>query len=199
MNAFRKARVRFNSVPACGRTPNKCSKTYFVGTKVLPKTNYPHCPLVINAYRMNDYRRKGYKVSFGTIVATYEKKLWTSSVKRRTEDRLISKDYDHLSSVIKQRIAGMYERRRFDLTTIAQNFRGLADILYLFLDETHKILSVHEAAPSKTVLLDKTYKELEALSLEQDELLRQALRCVQNTLYQAAHILAWISCLKPRS
>lgn len=60
-----------------------------------------------------------------------------------------------------------------------------------FLDDAHEILSVHETAPSRTVLLDKTYKELQALSLEQDELLRQALRCVENNLYRAAHILAW--------
>jgi hypothetical protein len=60
-----------------------------------------------------------------------------------------------------------------------------------FQDEAHKILSVHEAAPSRTVLLDKTYKELQELSIEQDELLRQSLRCVENDLYRAAHILAW--------
>lgn len=60
-----------------------------------------------------------------------------------------------------------------------------------FADEAHKILSVHEAAPSRTVLLNQTYKELQKLSLAQDELLRQALRCVESTLYRAAHILAW--------
>jgi len=60
-----------------------------------------------------------------------------------------------------------------------------------FLDEAHKILSIHEAAPSRIVLLDNTYKKLQKLSLQQDELLRQALRCVENKLYRAAHILAW--------
>jgi hypothetical protein len=60
-----------------------------------------------------------------------------------------------------------------------------------FLDDAHKILSVHEAAPSRTVLLDRTYKELQELSLEQDELLRQALRCIENNLYRASHILGW--------
>ncbi len=62
-----------------------------------------------------------------------------------------------------------------------------------FVDEAHKILSLHESAPSRTVLLDQTYKELERLSLAQDELLRQALRCVENNLYRSAHILAWTS------
>lgn len=60
-----------------------------------------------------------------------------------------------------------------------------------FLDEAHRILSVHETAPSRAVLLDETYKELQQLSLKQDELLRQALRCVENKLYRAAHILVW--------
>ena len=61
----------------------------------------------------------------------------------------------------------------------------------LFLNEAHKILSIHEAAPSRTVLLDETYQKLQGLSLEQDELLRQALRCVESKLYRASHILAW--------
>ena len=60
-----------------------------------------------------------------------------------------------------------------------------------FRKEAHRILSVHEAAPSRAVLLDETYKELQGLSLQQDELLRQALRCVENKLYRASHILAW--------
>ena len=62
-----------------------------------------------------------------------------------------------------------------------------------FVDEAHKILSAHETAPSRTVLLDQTYQELQALSLAQDELLRQALRCIENKLYRSAHILGWTS------
>jgi hypothetical protein len=70
-------------------------------------------------------------------------------------------------------------------------FENIVRRINLFIAEAHKILSVHEAAPSRTVLLDETYKELKELSLEQDELLRQALRCVESKLYRAAHILAW--------
>jgi len=62
-----------------------------------------------------------------------------------------------------------------------------------FVAEAHKILAVHEAAPSRTVLLDNSYNELHQLSLKQDELLRQALRCVENKLYRAAHILCWVA------
>jgi len=53
------------------------------------------------------------------------------------------------------------------------------------------LLIFKEAAHSETVLLDNTYNELQQLSLKQDELLRQALRCIENKLYRAAHILCW--------
>src|SRR4051794_21883696 len=55
----------------------------------------------------------------------------------------------------------------------------------------HGILAVHEAAPSRLVLLEETYKKLTALSLSQDDLFRQALRCIENELYRAAHVMAW--------
>ena len=57
--------------------------------------------------------------------------------------------------------------------------------------EAHNILAVHESAASRVVLLDDTYRELEVLSLRQDELMRQALRCVENKLFRAAHVMAW--------
>lgn len=60
-----------------------------------------------------------------------------------------------------------------------------------FEREAHSILAVHEAAPSRLVLLEETYKKLTALSLHQDDLLRQALRCIENELYRAAHVMAW--------
>jgi len=60
-----------------------------------------------------------------------------------------------------------------------------------FEREAHKVLSVHEAAPSRLVVLEDTYRKLGALSLQQDELLRQALRCVEEQLYRAAHVMAW--------
>lgn len=70
----------------------------------------------------------------------------------------------------------------------------LADVLgkvRAFEREAHKILAVHEAAPSRLVLLEDTYKKLAVLTLRQDDLLRQALRCIENELYRAAHVMAW--------
>lgn len=60
-----------------------------------------------------------------------------------------------------------------------------------FESEAHGILSVHEAARSRVVLLDETYRNLKDLSLRQDDLMRQALRCVENGLFRAAHVMAW--------
>jgi len=60
-----------------------------------------------------------------------------------------------------------------------------------FEQEAHQILSIHEAAPSRVVLLPDTYHELSNLSIRQDELFRQALRCIENGLFRAAHVMAW--------
>ena len=60
-----------------------------------------------------------------------------------------------------------------------------------FEAEAHTILGVHETAASRVVLLDESYKSLEGLNLRQDDLMRQALRCVENGLFRAAHVMAW--------
>ena len=60
-----------------------------------------------------------------------------------------------------------------------------------FEKEAHKILGVHETSPSRVVLLDESYKKLQGLSVDQDELFKQALRCVENKLFRAAHVMAW--------
>lgn len=70
-------------------------------------------------------------------------------------------------------------------------FSQLLDRVRAFQREAHHVLSVHEAAPSRIVLLEDTYKRLSALSIRQDELLRQALRCIENELFRAAHVMAW--------
>ena len=57
--------------------------------------------------------------------------------------------------------------------------------------EAHAILAVHETAPSRVVVLDATYRELGGLNLRQDDLMRQALRCVENGLFRATHVMAW--------
>ena len=60
-----------------------------------------------------------------------------------------------------------------------------------FEREAHLILGRHEAAASRTVLLSESYRKLTGLSLLQDELFREALRCVEEGLYRSAHVMAW--------
>ena len=68
---------------------------------------------------------------------------------------------------------------------------GLLRKATAFTKEAHSILGRHETSPSRVVLVEETYKKLTKLSLKQDELIRQALRCVQNELFRAAHVMAW--------
>ncbi len=67
----------------------------------------------------------------------------------------------------------------------------IIDRVRAFERDAHTVLAFHEAAPSRLVLLEDSYKQLTALSLRQDELIRQALRCVENQLFRAAHVMAW--------
>lgn len=60
-----------------------------------------------------------------------------------------------------------------------------------FRQEAHKILGVHEESLSRVVLLKKTYEDLGKLSIQQDDLFRQALRCCEKELHRAAHVMAW--------
>ncbi len=48
-----------------------------------------------------------------------------------------------------------------------------------------------ESAKARRFTLDASYRQLGELSLKQDDLFRQALRCVEHELYRAAHVMAW--------
>lgn len=60
-----------------------------------------------------------------------------------------------------------------------------------FEKEAHAILATHETSGSRVVILEESYDKLTKLTLKQDELFRQALRCVEHQLFRAAHVLAW--------
>jgi hypothetical protein len=69
--------------------------------------------------------------------------------------------------------------------------RAIVEAVVRFEREAHDVLGAHEGAASRVVLLEDTYQELGALTLSQDDLFRQALRCLENRLYRAAHVMAW--------
>lgn len=60
-----------------------------------------------------------------------------------------------------------------------------------FEKSAHDIFGRHESSASRVVLLDASYTRLQQLNIRQDELMRQALRCVEEELYRAAHVMAW--------
>ena len=69
--------------------------------------------------------------------------------------------------------------------------RAILAQVQAFRQEAHSILAVHETSKSRVILLEDTYERVSGLSLKQDELFRQALRCVENGLFRAAHVMAW--------
>lgn len=65
-----------------------------------------------------------------------------------------------------------------------------------FEREAHHILSMHESAnTSRVVVLEHAYESLALLNIKQDDMMRQALRCTENGLYRAAHVMAWAACM----
>ena len=60
-----------------------------------------------------------------------------------------------------------------------------------FHAEAVRILSRAETSTLRIITLDQTYREVTSLSIKQDDLFRQALRCIETECYRAAHVMAW--------
>jgi len=63
--------------------------------------------------------------------------------------------------------------------------------LQAFEKEVHTLFAKYETSSSRLVDLTKTYSDLRDLSLKQDDLFRQALRCIEQGLFRAAHVMSW--------
>jgi hypothetical protein len=61
----------------------------------------------------------------------------------------------------------------------------------LFEAEAHKIFGGHEAAPSRVIDARKSLARVAALSVKQQDMLSQAVRCVEVEVFRAAHVLAF--------
>lgn len=57
--------------------------------------------------------------------------------------------------------------------------------------EVREILARHEASGDRRLILENSYSRLAKLSLDADELFREALRATEQKLFRAAHVLAW--------
>src|SRR5438876_1993506 len=64
--------------------------------------------------------------------------------------------------------------------------RGVA-----FRKDAQKILATHEWSKSRTITIEQTYGQLATLTVKQDGLLKQSLKCTELSLFRAAHVLAW--------
>jgi hypothetical protein len=69
--------------------------------------------------------------------------------------------------------------------------RNLFTRAHAFENEAHRILAIHETTVYRVITIEDTYRALTGLSLQQEILFREALRCVENQLFKAAHVMAW--------
>jgi hypothetical protein len=79
-------------------------------------------------------------------------------------------------------------------TYLINNQKTLFDVLNgvtKFHYESKKVLSRIETSVERIITLEEAYKELTALNLKQDELIRESLRCIEVGLFRAAHVLSW--------
>jgi hypothetical protein len=60
-----------------------------------------------------------------------------------------------------------------------------------FEREAHALLSTHETAPSRVISLYETRKQVTILNLKQAELLEEALRAMEVSLFRPAIVMAW--------
>ena len=48
-----------------------------------------------------------------------------------------------------------------------------------------------ETSSARIITVEESYNQIGGLSIKQDDLFRQALRCIQNELYRAAYVMSW--------
>ena len=60
-----------------------------------------------------------------------------------------------------------------------------------FEREAKGILAKHESSLHRILTVEDTYKGLNTLSIKQDDLIRQSLRCVEVGVFRGAHVLSW--------
>lgn len=79
---------------------------------------------------------------------------------------------------------------------MSSDLTKLLTLVGAFREKAHQVLAVQESSQaSRVVSLEQSYKKLTLLNVEQDDLIRQALRCTENGLYRAAHVMSWAACM----
>ena len=75
--------------------------------------------------------------------------------------------------------------------TAPRNPREVADWAANAQRELASLLAEREKSTHRVITLEESFKKLDALSIKQDALMREALRCVEQGLYRPAHVAAW--------
>jgi hypothetical protein len=60
-----------------------------------------------------------------------------------------------------------------------------------FQKRANFILSRYETSTSRTITLDDSYKQLNKLSLRQEELFQEAFKCIEHEAFRSAIVMAW--------
>ncbi|WP_157087957.1 hypothetical protein [Bradyrhizobium jicamae] len=60
-----------------------------------------------------------------------------------------------------------------------------------FEQAAHKLLSMHEGAASRVVDARQSLARVTALSIKQEDMVKQAVRCIEVEVFRAAHVLAF--------
>ncbi|MBI4287847.1 MAG: hypothetical protein HY671_05405 [Chloroflexi bacterium] len=68
---------------------------------------------------------------------------------------------------------------------------GLKRKVEAFRLEANELFARHEGSKYRTISVDNTRQRIQGLSLQQHELFVEALACVEQSVYRAAHVIAW--------
>ena len=61
----------------------------------------------------------------------------------------------------------------------------------IFRKASRSALARVETSPARIITVEESYNRIAGLSIKQDDLFRQALRCIENGLFRATHVMAW--------
>jgi len=80
---------------------------------------------------------------------------------------------------------------------MGDNFKDIiaefAKKLDSFEREAIELFSRHETSRDRVVTLSETKNKLISLSLSQAQLFDQSIRCIENKIYKAAHVMSWVA------
>ena len=62
-----------------------------------------------------------------------------------------------------------------------------------FRKQCRSLLATVETSSTRVITVEESYRRIEGLSIKQDDLFRQALKCIEHGLYRPAYVMAWVA------